>query len=90
MRSSADSIFFLNARCPRIHALNLFGAGTKRDPEVTLVISQTEGCLLGSHSVDFGNGELETEKGPNSALNKSNLKGQMAQIHPGTNETISI
>lgn len=47
-------------------------------------------CLLGSHSVDFGNGELETEKGPNSALNKSNLKGQMAQIHPGTNETISI
>lgn len=43
MRSSADSIFFLNDRCPRIHALNLFGAGTKRDPEVMLVISQTEG-----------------------------------------------
>lgn len=47
-------------------------------------------CLLGSHSVDLGNRELETEKGPNSALNKSNLKGQMARIHLETNETISI
>lgn len=34
--------------------------------------------------------ERVAEKGPNSALNKSNLKGQMAWLHLGTNETINI
>ena len=43
MRSSAKSIFFLNAWRPRIRILNLFTAGTERDLEVMVVISQTEG-----------------------------------------------
>lgn len=59
-----------------------------------LVISQTEGngaavsawfTLCGLRKQGAGDRES-----PNSALNKSNLKGQMARILPGTNETISI
>jgi hypothetical protein len=47
-------------------------------------------CLLASTSADLRVRELEPENGPNSALNESDLQGQMVWIHPGTNETINI
>lgn len=68
MRSSADSISFLNAWHPRIRVLNLFRAGAERDLEVMVVISQTEGNNT-AQSAQFnfcGHWEHEAGRGESS------------------------
>lgn len=63
MRSSADSTFFLNACHPRNRVLNLFRAGTERDRQVMVVISQTEGNNT-AQSAEFNFcGQWECEAG---------------------------